>query len=60
MQTAVILQRAYDVTLSRSFDLANAQEKMKDMEESSVSMEIHSELQKKFDDSQSQIQELEL
>ena len=60
LQTAVTLQRAYDVVLARSFDLANAREKMNDMEESSVTMEVYSLLQKQCDDYKSRVQELEL
>ena len=33
---------------------------MGELEESSVPVEVHSELQKKFDDSQYQVQELEI
>lgn len=50
-QAVVIAQRLHDVTLCWSFDLAKAQECANELEESSVSMEMHSELQKKFDDS---------
>ena len=60
MQTAVICQRLHDVTLTRSFDLAKARAQIGEMEESSVTMEVHSELQKKFEDSQSRVRELEL
>ena len=51
LQTSVICQRIHDVTVNKSLDLAKARARIGEMEESSVSMEVYSELQKKLDDS---------
>ena len=48
------------MTVNRSLDLAKARARVGEMEESSVSLEVHSELQKNFDDSQARVRELEL
>ena len=48
------------MTLTRSFDLAKARDRISKIEESSVALEVHSELQKQLDDSQSRVRELEL
>ena len=60
LQTAVILQRAHDVTIARSYDLAKARDQIQNMEESTVTLEVHSQLQKECDDYKSRVQELEL
>lgn len=48
------------MTVNRSLDLAHARAQIGEMEESPVTMEVHSELQKNFDDAQSRLRELEL
>ena len=48
------------MTVNKSLDLAKARARIREMEESSVSLEVHSELQKSFDDSQARVRELEL
>ena len=60
LQTSVICQRLHDVTVNRSLDLAKARARIGEMEESSVPLEVHSNLQKTLDDSQSRVRELEL
>ena len=60
MQTAIICQRLHDVTVNRSLELFETRARVGELEESSVPVEVHSELQKKFDDSQNRVQELEI
>ena len=60
MQTSIICQRLHDVTVNRSLELFKARARVGELEESSVPVEVHSELQKKFDDSLSRVQELEI
>ena len=59
-QAVVIAQRLHDVTLCRSYDLAQAREQIGELEESSVSMEMYSKLQKQLEDTQARVRELEL
>ena len=60
MQTSIICQRLHDVTVNRSLELFETRAGVGELEESSVPVEVHSELQKKFDDSQNRVQELEI
>ena len=60
MQTSIICQRLHDVTVNKSLDFFKARARVGELEESSVPVEVHSELQKKFDDSQSRVQQLEI
>ena len=60
MQTSIICQRLHDVTVNRSLELFETRARVGELEESSVPVEVHSELQKKFDDSQNRVQELEI
>lgn len=53
-------QRLHDVTVNRSLELFESRDRVGELEESSVPVEVHSELQKKFDDSQNRVQELEI
>ena len=48
------------MTVNRSIDLLKARTRIGELEESSVPVEVHSELQKKFEDSQTRVQELEI
>ena len=48
------------MTVNRSLDLAKARARVGELEESSVPVEVHSELHKNFEDSQARVRELEL
>ena len=60
MQTSIICQRLHDVTVNKSLDFFKARARVGELKESSVPVEVHSELQKKLYDSQSRVQELEI
>lgn len=60
LQAVVILQRAHDVPVARSYDLAKSRDQIQNMEESTITLEVHSQLQKECDDYKSRMQELEL
>lgn len=60
LQIAIICQRLHDVTVNRSLDLLETRTRVGELEESFVTVEVHSELQKKFEDSQTRVQELEI
>ena len=60
MQTSIICQRLHDVTVNKSLDFSKARARLGELEESSVPVEVHSELQKRLDDSQSRVMELEV
>lgn len=53
----IICQRLHDVTVNRSLDLLKIRTQVGDLEESIVPVEVHSELQKKIEDSQTRVQE---
>lgn len=48
------------MTVNRSLNLLKTRTRVGELEESSVPVEVHSELQKKFEDSQTWVQELEI
>ena len=60
MQTSIICQRLHDVTVNQSLEFSKARARLGELAESSVPVEVHSELQKRLDDSQSRVMELEV
>lgn len=48
------------MTVNRSLNLVKTRTRVGDLEESTVHVEVHSKLQKKFEDSQARVQELEI